>query len=458
MTKGAWRARLACVAGVVLIAACGGGGGGSSGSASTPAAGASGGSGGGAAAPASVSYSVALSPSAAQVGVGRTLPLTASVIDSNGNDVTASTTFAWTSSNDALATVAGASVPGSAVVTGTAAGNATIQAVGTVKAADNSTTQLPAQSASVNVLAAGLTSYSLAIPYPVLSMTDGQVLPVKVSLIDSNGADVSGAVHDWKWASSASAVQVAGAENVGTLTAVNASAAVALSTVSVSVTAPNGALMSGAFLVSVVKSGVFSYRLVLSQRGTQINALSVLNGYPQTINSKVVRNDGSDSTPDFNGLWTYITTSATLAVAPDAATRNATISTSRANGMDAAQSVLQVAASSLTLTPRPRANLLVTEQPTWGLVYNGPTPLKVPMPMGASIAVQLLHHGVDEGITGCTNWNWTKTGDNITITTGFPPNLVNIHPSATGPFTLTASCTSVSEQMPLSITLDGVVQ
>lgn len=456
MKTGAWRTRLACVAGVLLIAACGGGGGGS-GSGGSPAAGASSGN-GGAGSTASVSYSIALSPTSGQVGVGKTLPLTASVIDSNGTDVTASTTFSWSSLDGKLAGVAAASVPGGAVVTGMAAGNATIQVVGTVTAADNSTTQLSAQTASINVLEAGLTSYTLALPYPVLSMTNGQVLPVKASLIDSNGADVSGAVHDWKWASSTAAVQVAGSENVGTLTAVNTNAAVALSTVSVSVTAPNGALLAGAFPVSVFKSGVASYRLVLSQRGQQINALSVLNGYPQTVNSKVMRNDESDTTADFNGLWTFTTTSPTLSVSPDAATHSFTLGTSRANGMDAAQSVLQVAAASLTLTPRPRANLLVTEQPTWALVYNGPTPLVVPMPMGASVAVQLMHHGIDEGITGCSGWAWSKTGDNIIISTVFPPNMVTIHPLAAGPFTVTATCTGGSEQMPLSITLDGVVQ
>lgn len=457
MKTGACRARLACVAGVMLIAACGGGGG--SGTGGSPAAGASSGNGGGGAGTtASVSYSMALSPSSGQVGVGKTLPLTASVIDSNGTDVTASTTFSWSSLDGKLASVAAASVPGGAVVTGLGAGNAAIQVVGTVTAADNSTTQLPAQTASVTVLAAGLTTYTLALPYPALSMTNGQVLPVRASLIDSNGADVSGAVHDWKWASSTSAVQVAGNENVGTLTAVNTNAAVALSTVSVSVTAPNGALLAGAFPVSVFKSGVASYRLVLAQRGQQINALSVLNGYPQTVNSKVVRNDESDTTADFNGLWTFTTTSPTLSVAPDAATHDFTVSTSRANGMDAAQSVLQVAAASLTLAPKPRANLLVTEQPTWALVYNGPTPLVVPMPMGASVAVQLRHHGIDEGITGCTGWAWSKTGDNIIISTTFPPNMVTIQPTAPGPFTVTASCIGGSEQMPLSITLDGVVR
>ena len=125
--------------------------------------------------------------------------------------------------------------------------------------------------------------------------------------------------------------------------------------------APDGNTLTGAFLVSVFKSSVSTYRLVLSQFGKQINALNVLNGYPQTYDSRVVRNDASDATADFTGLWTYMTTSPSLSVLPNSATRVTTVSTSRPTGIAPLQSVLDEMAGSLTLTAKPRAQLLVTE-------------------------------------------------------------------------------------------------
>jgi hypothetical protein len=101
---------------------------------------------------------------------------------------------------------------------------------------------------------------------------------VTASLIDSDGADRSASATGWTWRSTTSAVQAAGAANVGVLLGVNGRT-VALSVVSVQVTAPDGSTLTGAFPVSVFPTGVSSYRLVLSQNGSQINALNVLNGF-----------------------------------------------------------------------------------------------------------------------------------------------------------------------------------
>ncbi|WP_416051255.1 hypothetical protein [Cupriavidus basilensis] len=206
-----WPAWLACAAMALLIAGCGGGGG-SSGAASPTTASA-------AADTTPVKYSVTLTMTSGQVGVGRSISMSASVVDSKGADVTSSSTFAWTSSSNAIATVVPAA-NGGATITGVAVGTATIQVVATVKAADNSTTQLPAQTASVAVQPTAV-SYNLALSNPVLSLVDGQVQPVKATLVDGNGSDVSAAVHDWAWASSISNVQVSAAQNAASLTGVN---------------------------------------------------------------------------------------------------------------------------------------------------------------------------------------------------------------------------------------------
>ncbi|REE88855.1 hypothetical protein [Cupriavidus plantarum] len=455
---------------VCMLAACGGGGGGSgSGTPTTAGAGGDGGGGNGGSgggsnggsgngSAASKTYVMQLGLTSGQVAVGGTLPMTATVVDGNGNDVTGATQFTWSTSNGGIATVTAASMPGSANVRGTGIGVATISVVATVTASDGAVTQLPMQSASVTVLAAGSTAYALALPYPALSMTHGQVLPVTASLIDSHGADRSSSGTAWTWNSSGAAVQVTGAANVGTLRAANTASGLAQALVSVSVTAPNGGTLSGMFPVSVVGAGVASYRLVLSRAGAQINAISVLNGRPQSFASRVVRNDEVDTTSAFDGLWTFTTTSPTLTVQPDASTRTTTVGTNLANGADAYQSVLAVTAGSLTLTPRPRANLFVTEQPTWALVYNGPQPLTLVNPIPATIAVQLVHRGIDEGITGCTGWNWTAgTGNVSLVPVVFAPNAIQIQPSAPGPFSVTVTCTAGAEQMPLSMTIAGTV-
>lgn len=451
-----WSGWVACMATAVLMAACGGGGGGPGGGSTTPAD-SGGNAGGSTTTPVAKSYTLVMNRTSGQVGVGGTISLTASVVDDLGNDVTGSTAFVWSTANNSIAAVAGSTIPGSAVVTGVGVGTTTIGVVATVTGASGVTTVLPQVAATITVVAPGVRTYSLALPYPVLSMTNGQVLPVTASLIDSDGADRSTAGSGWTWRSSTSAVQVTGAANVGTLLGVNASDTAAQSVVTVQVTAPDGNTLTGAFLVSVFKTSVSTYRLVLSQFGKQINALNVLNGSPQTYDSQVVRNDGGDATADFTGLWTYMTTSPSLAVIPNAATRVTTVSTSRPPGVAPLQSVLEEMAGSLTLSAKPRAQLLVTEQPTWGLIYSGPSPFVVPNG-GAPVSAHILHRGVDEGIMGCNGtWNWVATSGPISVVS-FTDNLASLLPTGSGPFTVTVSCTAGTEAMPVSLTIPGTAQ
>ncbi len=184
-----WASWLAGAAMTLLLAACGGGGGGS-GTPTTPNAGGT----------TPLTYTVKMSVTSGEVGVGRTITISALAVDSNGIDVSGNTTFNWTSTDSGIATVEpSATTPGSAVVKGIATGTTTVQVVASVKGADNTTVQLPAQSATITVVPASALSFSLSIPNSSLSMSDGQTLPVKVSLVDSNGADVSASVNSWAW-------------------------------------------------------------------------------------------------------------------------------------------------------------------------------------------------------------------------------------------------------------------
>ncbi|WP_454724349.1 MULTISPECIES: Ig-like domain-containing protein [Cupriavidus] len=447
----AWPAWLACAWMALILAACGGGGG-SGGAGTAPS------TTGTAADLTPVQYSVTLSMTSGQVAIGRSISMSASVVDSKGNDLTGSSSFAWTSSSAALATVAPAAASGTATVTGVAAGTAIIQVLATIKTSDSSTLTLPAQAATITVLPTAA-SYNLALSDPVLSLTDGQALPVRATLLDANGTDVSAAVHDWAWASSIANVQVSAAQNSATLTGSNNSAtAAALGTVTVSVTAPNGVPVSGQMLVTVQKNAGYTYRLALSQGGAPINALSVLNGYPQTFAARVIRSDAQDVTADFDGAWAYAVASPTLSVAADAATRQATLATAIVPGTPTVQSVLQVTATSSKIAATPRASLTVTEQPKWALVYSGPQPLRLllGLPLPIPVTATLKLYGVDDIFSDCAGWHWTGSA-NVALAPGVDAAQVLVTPLAAGSFSVTASCTAGLELEPVTVTIPGSV-
>ncbi|CAG2146305.1 hypothetical protein LMG31506_03378 [Cupriavidus yeoncheonensis] len=446
MTARTWLGGLVCAAATFLVAACGGGGGGSG--SATPAA-----------TPA-VSYAAKLNVTSAEVGVGRTVTISAVAVDNSGNDVTSSTSFAWTSVDTAVASVAGSTATiGSAVITGVNPGTTTVQVVATVKAADNSTVQLPAQSATITVVPASATTYSLSVPNTSLSMTDGQSLPVKVSLVDNNGNDVSANGSGWAWSSSGTAVQVTPNQNSATLKASNSSTtAAATANVSVSVTAPDGRLLGGVIFVTVQKNGTATYRVVTTQNGDPVNALQVLSTYPARFSARVLRNDDQDVTADFDGTWTYVPTSSTLSASEAAGTHDVTVSTSLAKGAGPVQGTLTVTAISTKLAAKPTASLNVVENPEWALMPDVQQPLTLTM-LGIPIPVTvgLKHFGDDQASTACTGWTWVPAGP-ITLSPGVGDNQKIVSPMAAGDFTITVSCTNVADGKPVTVKLVGTVK
>jgi hypothetical protein len=112
-----------------------------------------------------------------------------------------------------------------------------------------------------------------------------------------------------------------------------------------------------------------------------------------------------------------------------------------ANGASPLQSVLSEMAGSLTLSAKPRATLFVTEQPTWALVYNGPS--RWWCRAGATDRrahdaswCRRGHHRLQRHL---------GVGDRsgpVSINQALAPNSASIVPTGSGPFSVTATCTA----------------
>lgn len=447
-----WASWLAGSAAALLLAACGGGGG-----SSAPAAPASGGT------TTPLTYTAKMSVTSGEVGVGRTLTISALAVDSNGVDVSANTTFDWTSTDSAVATVTpGAGTPGSAVVRGVAPGTTTVQVVATVRGTDNTTVQLPAQSATITVVPASALSYTLSMPATSLSMSDGQELPVKVTLLDSNGSDVSASVSNWAWSSSGTAVQVTASQNSATLKASNGSpTTAATASVSVSVTAPDGHALAGVIAVTVQKNGAAAYRVVTTKGGREVNALQVFSNRPDTFTARVLRHDGQDVTADFDGNWSYTASSATLSATEAAGAHDATVRTSLAGDTGPVQGSLTVTAVSSKLGERRSATLTVTENPLWALVGDNQDPITLLLlaPMPIEVTARMKHLGEDAQYTACKDWAWSSTGPvSLSPSMVMLPNQVRASGTGPGDFTITATCTAIADNTPLKLVFYGTVR
>ncbi len=447
-----WASWLAGSAAALLLAACGGGGGGSA-----PAAPASGGT------TTPLTYSAKMSVTSGEVGVGRTLTISALAVDSNGVDVSGNTTFDWTSTDSAVATVTPSSgTPGSAVVRGVAPGTTTVQVVATVRGTDNTTVQLPPQSATITVVPASALSYTLSMSATSLSMSDGQELPVKVTLLDSNGSDVSASVSNWAWSSSGTAVQVTASQNSATLKASNGSpTTAATASVSVSVTAPDGHALAGVIAVTVQKNGAAAYRVVTTKGGREVNALQVFSNRPDTFSARVLRHDGQDVTADFDGTWSYTASSATLSATEAAGTHDATVRTSLAGDTGPVQGSLTVTAVSSKLGERRSATLTVTENPLWALAGDNQDPITLLLlaPTPVEVTARMKHLGEDAQFTACRDWAWSSTGPvSLSPSMVMLPNQVRASGTGPGDFTITATCTAVADNTPLKLVFYGTVK
>jgi len=170
--------------------------------------------------------SVTVSPAAASVTVGATTLLTASPKDSNGTPLTGRT-VTWVSSNTALATVSA-----SGLVTGVAAGSATITATSEGK---NGTSVISVTNAPVA---------TVTVTPAVASILVGATLQLTATPKDSLGNPLSGRVVTW----SSNALSVASVTGTGLVTGV----AVGFATITATSEGVSG---SAAITVTVLSTG-----------------------------------------------------------------------------------------------------------------------------------------------------------------------------------------------------------
>lgn len=165
-------------------------------------------------APASpLTYQVSLTPTSGQVAIGKTLPLTVTLSDSQGHTVTnPPVTFA--TSNPAVA-----SVGNDGLVTGVKSGTVTVTAK--VTAPDGSAMS---QQAALTVVGPALT-YNLTLTNPTLNLQYNQPTTTTATLLRSDGTDVTAQATGWTWTSNSSTTVSAVSSGAGaTLTAHNTSA------------------------------------------------------------------------------------------------------------------------------------------------------------------------------------------------------------------------------------------
>ena len=196
--------------------------------------------------------SVSVSPNPASVGVGASTPLSATVKDAN-DQVTTGRVVAWTSSNNGVATVSSAGV-----VTGVAAGTATITA----------TSEGQSGSATVTVTAGGV-----SVSPSSLSLTPLQSKPLTATVTDANGKPINNPQVSWR----SSNDLVATVSNAGVVTGVIPG--------TVTITATSGG-----------KSGTASVTVTLAPVGSVVvspssSALTV--GQPHALTATVTDANGN---------------------------------------------------------------------------------------------------------------------------------------------------------------------
>jgi uncharacterized protein YjdB len=261
--------------------------------------------------------SVAVSPASATVTVGQTVQLAATPKDANGNPLTGRT-VTWATSNAAVATVSG-----SGLVTGGAAGTATITASseGRNGTAAISVTNVPVA--------------SVAVTPPTASVQVGQTVQLTAAPKDANGNPLTGRVVTW--ASSASAIATVSAS--GLVTGVAAGTATLTATSegksgTATVTVAN--LPVASVTVSPASASLFVGKTVQLAATTKDSAGNVLTG--RTIGW--ASSNATVATVSATGLVT--------AKAPGSATITAT---SEGKSGTATVAVANVPVASVTVSP-----------------------------------------------------------------------------------------------------------
>jgi uncharacterized protein YjdB len=235
-----------------------------------------------------LTYQLSLTPTAANVAVGQTVPLTGTLVDSEGHTV-ASPPITYASDAAGVA-----SVDTAGVVTGVAAGTAHVTA--SVTAPDGSALS---QQATVTVTPPAVT-YNLVLANAALNLQYNQPATASVTVLGSDGSDVTAQATGWTWVSSDAAVVTPNAAGASaTLTATNSSAtASASATVTITAVAPDGSTVTGQIAVTALPH--YTYQINLSAPSTIVASDRRMN-----VTATVLRSDGLDVTSQFSN-WNWL--------------------------------------------------------------------------------------------------------------------------------------------------------
>src|SRR2546426_3126 len=274
--------------------------------------------------------SVAVSPASAALQVGQTVQLAATPQDTSGNPL-AGRAIGWSSSNPAVAPV-----NASGLVTGGAAGAATITATSEGKSGGSAIT--------VNPVAVPVAS--VAVTPASATLQAGQTMQLAATPKDANGNPLSGRAVGWSSSNTAVATVNAG----GLVTSVAAGSAMITATSE----GQSGTAAITVTAVPVASVAVTPAAASLQTGGTvQLTAIPKdANGNPLTGRSVAwTSSNGAAATVSAGGLVTAVATgSATISATSEGQSGGASITVSNAPGAAASVQVGQTVP--LTATPK----------------------------------------------------------------------------------------------------------
>ncbi|KAB0603973.1 Ig-like domain-containing protein [Cupriavidus pauculus] len=312
-----------------------------------------------------LTYRLGLTPTTANVAVGHTVPLTGTLVDSEGRTV-ANPQITYASDAAGVARVDAAGV-----VTGIAAGTARVTASAT--APDGSALS---QQATVAVTLPAVT-YNVVSANPTLNLQYNQPTTASVTVLGSDGSDVTAQATGWTWVSSDVAVVTPNPTGASaTLTATNSSATTAASaSITVTAVAPDGSTVTGQIAVTALPHYV--YNISLSATSTKVSS-----DRPAVVTATVMRSDGLDVTSQFSN-WQWATLGASNLSIGSSGGPSATVISSYAD--QSAQDLAEVTFSFLvkvtavgpgSTVSAPPASLALSQVPAYTVV----TPLTVSGP------------------------------------------------------------------------------
>ncbi len=314
---------------------------------------------------------VTVSPATGSVGVGGSVGLSATTTDANGNAL-AGRAVAWTSSASTIARVDQAGV-----VTGVAAGSATITA----------TSEGVTGSATVRVVAPPATSVASVVVTPATAaLTVGDTRALTATARASDGSTITGRAVTW----SSSATNVASVSSTGVVTAVAAGSA------SISATVDG---ITGTAAVTVQPQSVASVVVSPAAASVQAGATTQLAATPRgasgnALSGRVVTwssNNTSVATVTSGGLVT--------AVGPGSVTISATSEGVTGTAAVTVTAVVFVSPTTATIRDRgqPRTTQLAATDQTGRVLLPTEVTWSSANPGAATVSASGLVSGVSSG-------------------------------------------------------------